>query len=118
MNMRTFRLSILTVCTLCGIIYAQTPSTGPTSNARVEQIKPTIYVSFVWNDRDRVRLRLNNNTNWAIAVRTGAFYFNRKRTTLLEQGESVFTLPSNVEIDSLHYYVEKEPMTCTNQDLI
>ena len=37
-----------------------------------------------------------------------SFYFNRKRTTPLASGGDVFTLPDDVEIDSLHYYIEKE----------
>lgn len=98
-------------CALCGLVDAQTPATEQANNVRVKQIKPTIYVSLERRDKEKAWFRLHNNTTWAIAVQTGTFYFNRNRTAPLSQGKQVFTLPNNVEIDSLHYYVEKEPMS-------
>lgn len=113
MSIRIFCLSFLTMCAWCGLASAQIGTTEPTASVRVEQLKPTVYVSLERKDKKRALFRLNNNTTWAIAIRTWTFYFNRTRSTRLGQGTEVFTLPSDVEIDSLHYYVEKEPMTST-----
>jgi len=92
-------------------VYPQAATLGPAKSVKVEASKPTVYLTVERKDKEKAWFRMNNNTAWAIAVRTVTFYFNRQRTTNLSSGGSVFTLPSDQEIDSLHYYVEKEPGT-------
>lgn len=109
--MRTLYVAALVIGSLCGPVYPQAATTGPAKSVKVEDSKPTVYVSVERRDKEKAWFRMHNNTTWAISVLTGTFYFNRKRTTPLGSGGSVFTLPGDQEIDSLHYYVEKEPMT-------
>jgi hypothetical protein len=81
------------------------------SQPRVEPTKPTIYLSVERKDKDRVWFRINNNTAWAIAVTTISMYFyvDRNRPIHLENGMTVFALPADREISTLHYYLEREP---------
>jgi hypothetical protein len=109
--MRTLYVAALVIGSLCGTVYPQAAATGPVKSVKAEEIKPTVYLTVERKDKEKASFRLHNNTTWAISVLTVSFYFNRTRTTPLGSGGSVFTLPDDVEIDSLHYYVEKEPMT-------
>ena len=102
--MRTIWGLILTISATSNVsVYPQA--------VKIENTNPTVFLSVERRDETRVWFRLNNNTKWAISVLTGTFYFKRQRTADLESAGTVFTLPSDTEIDSLHYYVEKEPNT-------
>lgn len=110
--MTTFYIAAtLVICFLCGPVYSQAVTTETTKRVKVENSKPTVYVTVERKGKEKASFRLHNNTNWAISVRTVSFYFSRRGTTPLVSGGSVFTLPDDKEIDTLHYYVEKEPMT-------
>jgi hypothetical protein len=109
--MRTFYVAALVIVALCGCVYPQAVTSEKTTTVKVDNSKPTVYLTVERKDKEKVSFRLHNNTNWAISVLTISYYYSRKRTTPLGSGGSVFTLPDDVEIDSLHYYVEKEPRT-------
>ena len=109
--MRTFYVAALVIGSFCGPVYPQAVTAGPAKSVKVEDSKPTVYLSLERKDKEKAWFRMNNNTAWAISVLTVTFYFNRQRATNLGNGKSVLVLPSDQEIDSLHYYVEKEPMT-------
>ena len=91
----------------CVPVCPQSATLAP-ARIKVEAGKPTVYLTLERRDKEKVWLRMNHNTGWAIAVRTISFYFNRQRTTNLSRVKSVFTLPNDKEIDTLHYYVEAE----------
>lgn len=98
---------LLVICSFCGTGMAQDAKSNSVESARVDDVKPTVYLRVDRKDKEKVWLRMYNNTRWAVAVRTFTVYFNRKRTTQLVSGGSVSTLPSDEEINSLHYYLEK-----------
>jgi len=109
--MRKLFVAALVIGCFCGSVYPQAESKVSSKIVKVDDGKPTVYLAVDRNDKERLWLRLKNNTAWAIAVRTYSFYFNRKQATSLAIGSSVFILPSDQNIDSLHYYVEKELRT-------
>lgn len=111
--MKIFFAALLVACNLCVIGFAQGAKNNSAENARLDDAKPTVYLRVERRDKEKVWLRVYNNTRWAVAVRTFTFYYNRKRAIDLGNGKSVFALPSDEEIDSLHYYVEKEPTAST-----
>jgi hypothetical protein len=109
--MRTFYVAAFVMVALCSPVYPQAVASEKSTSVKVENNKPTVYLTVERKDKVKVSFRLHNNTNWAISVLTISYYYSRKRTAPLGSGGSVFTLPDDVEIDSLHYYVEKEPRT-------
>jgi hypothetical protein len=106
--MKSFSTFLLLICGLCGVGFAQDTNDNP-NGAKIDTIQPSVYLRVERRDKERVWLRMYNNTKWAIAVRTFTFYFNRQHSITLDNGNSVFALPSDEAIGSLHYYVEKEP---------
>lgn len=68
----------------------------------------------------RLRLRLFNNTKWAIAVGTFSYYFNpaRIKKIKLQSGKVVTVMPSDKEIDSLYYFTERERIQGNKKVLI
>jgi hypothetical protein len=104
--MKTLCLTLL-LSNLCGFGFVH----HATNNlaAKVDDLKPTVYLRVERREKETVWLRVHNNTSWALAVRTFSFYFNRKNVTYRLNGHSVFALPSDRDVDSLFYYVEKEP---------
>jgi hypothetical protein len=107
--MKSFCVSLLLICNLGVIGFPQGTNSAPANSAKINDVKPTIYLRFERRDKGKMWLRLYNNTKWAVAVQTFTFYFNRQHSTTLGNGKSVFALPSDEDIDSLYYYVEKEP---------
>lgn len=69
-----------------------------------------IYFNVECESAKGVRLRLYNNTEWAIAIPTYSFYFNPKNAVAikLKSGQTVFPLPTDRDISSIYYYVEKD----------
>lgn len=72
---------------------------------------PTIAVVFECREGKKIRLRLYNKTEWAIALQTFSYYVNpdpkKNKVITLRQGGSVFGLPNDREISSLFYFIEK-----------
>lgn len=71
---------------------------------------PAIYIDVECESAKAVRLRLYNKTDWAIAVPTYSFYFNPKNVVAikLKSGQTAFPLPSDRDISSIYYYVERD----------
>lgn len=107
--MRVFLVAVIVIGSFCTAVYPQADTKVSAKIVKGEDSKPTVYVTVQRTDKEKAWLRLKNNTGWAIAVRTDSLYFDRRRTTPLASGGEIFTLPEDKEIDSLHYYVEKEP---------
>jgi hypothetical protein len=108
--MKIFCVALLVIYNLCGIGFAQSMTNASVKTTKLDDAKPTVYLSIERKDREKAWLRMYNNTKWSLAVRTFTFYFNRRQSIILSNGRSVFALPGDEEIDSLHYYVEREPM--------
>lgn len=72
--------------------------------------KSSIYIKVECQNKDTVRLRLYNNTPWAITVPTFSMYVNPKKviTIKLSNGETAIALPSDRDITSIYYYLEKD----------
>lgn len=107
-------MCVLFICSLCGKVCAQGTATDSVKSVKADESKPTVYLSVERKDKERVWLRMYNNTIWAISVRTYTFHFNRDPGVNLINGKTVFALPSGKEIDSLHYYIEKESIAPSN----
>ncbi len=108
--MRSLCMSLLLIVgTLSGIGYSQGSTSRRVDDVRIDDAKPTVYLSVERKDEQTLRCRLYNNTTWAISVRTVSYYFKWNRTLRLSNGISVYSLPTDDEIESLHYYIEKEP---------
>lgn len=84
-------------------------------SGRPNKEKPAIYIDVDCQNTTAVRLRLYNNTGVAIAIPTYSFYFDPKHvvTIKLKNGQTAFPLPSDRDISSVYYYVEKD----TNQKI-
>lgn len=78
---------------------------------RLEEIErsSTLAVRAECKEKETIRFRLFNNTNWAIAVSTFSFYLtpdNVRRVTL-QNGRTVYLMPNDKEISSLFYFTER-----------
>jgi hypothetical protein len=93
---------------ICGA--AVFPSSVTGQSGRLNAEKPAIYIDVECQNATSVRLRLYNNTTWAIAIPTYSFYLDPKNavTIKLRNGQTAFPLPSDRDISSLYYYIEKD----------
>lgn len=107
--MTSFCVSLLLICALCGVGSPQGARAAADGDTKIDDVRPGVYLRFERRDKGRIWLRMYNNMKWAVAVRTFTSYLNRRGAITLGNGESVFTLPDDEAITSLHYYVEKEP---------
>jgi hypothetical protein len=106
--MTTLCAALLCILALGGETSKQVPSEPPDRRFRVEAPRPTIYLEVERNDHEQVWFRLHNNTRFSLAVRTVSFYRNRGGKVGLGDGNLTSVLPADVEIRTLHYYVEKD----------
>ncbi len=83
---------------------------GVPSGGRLNKEKPAVYIDVDCQNATTFRLRLYNNTDWPITIPTYSFYFNPKNAVAikLKNGPTVFPLPSDRDISSVYYYVEKD----------
>ena len=66
-------LAALCLMLLASTAYSQQrsrPSKTAPADVRLDAAKPTTYLKFERYDGEDVRLRLHNNSRWAVAVRT------------------------------------------------
>lgn len=105
--MRKKTFALLSLLAVCGTAFSQ--ANRPSTNARINPAKPTIYIGVECQNKNTIQLRLHNNTQWAIAVSTFSFYFDPHKivTIKLSNGQTAFPLPNDKEISSLYYFVEK-----------
>jgi hypothetical protein len=80
---------------------------------RVKADKPTVYLDYVCQDREKVYLRLYNNTVWHISVTTSETYYPSKTPIKLRNGVSTYAAPDDKNI-SLQYRVEKYALPWEN----
>src|SRR5215467_5483012 len=86
---------------------ALSQSSGLAQNSNSNNGEQGIYINVECENAKTVRLRLYNNTDWAIAIPTYSFYFNPKNAVAikLKSGLTVFPLPADRDISSIYYYV-------------
>lgn len=106
MTQKIFALLLLSV--VCATAFSQ--NNDPSKSSRFDKEKPTIYIKVECQNRATVRLRLYNNTRWAVAIPTFSQYVNPKKvaTIKLINGETALALPNDRDISSIYYYVEKD----------
>jgi hypothetical protein len=92
------------------LVTAFSQSSDPSKSSRLDNEKPTIYIKVECQNKATVRLRLYNNTYWAVTIPTFSLYVNPKKvaTIKLVNGETAFALPNDRDISSIYYYVEKD----------
>ena len=101
------RSLVLIFFLLSGITaFSQTNNGESKADGQVESNRPTIYLDYVCQDKKKVRLRLNNNTIWTIAVRSDVLYYKTEKTVKLSNGKEFYTMPNNKAV-SLQYRVDK-----------
>lgn len=107
---RKYIASVLFTCVFCITVLSQDGKIQKEKGIRVVEDKSTVSIGLDCKDKKKIKLRLYNNTNWAIAVPTFSYYFDPKKLkkVKLNNGTSVFAMPSDKEISSLYYFVEKE----------
>jgi hypothetical protein len=100
--------ALLVLSAMASTAFTQTGDSS--KGARLDKDRPTIYLKVECQTNNRVRLRLYNNTRWAVSIPTFSLYVNPKKvvTIKLINGKTAFALPNDREISSIHYYVEKD----------
>jgi len=90
--------------------YSQVEKVETDNQIKPEEGTSTIFVKAECEEKQSIRFRLFNNTNWAIAVSTFSFYLtpDNIRKTTLQNGKTVYLMPNNKEISSLFYFTETE----------
>lgn len=106
--MRAEFLVFLCVLISAGNVTAQSPSGRSTSDVRIEALRPTVFLEVEKLGGEHIEIRLQNNSNVNIAVRTSSFYLNDES---LRDRNPVSILPSDKEIRTLHCYVERSDPT-------
>ena len=87
---------------------SQAPLGTQSQSPRIEAARPTIFLDVESQDRDQVRFRLHNNMSVAVAVRTLSFYKVGQGAGSLSYRNPRSVLPPDVDIRTLHSYVEKD----------
>jgi hypothetical protein len=82
---------------------------GAALKGRLNKDKPAVYIELECQDDSTLRLRLHNNTPWALAIPTLHFPLNPKNVVSirLKNGTTVFPLPNDRDV-SVFYHVEKD----------
>jgi hypothetical protein len=93
---------------LCLVLtaFSQTNSSSKNAVGQVRGNTPTVYLEYVCQDKKNIRLRLNNNTIWILAVSADELYYKTEKTVKLANGIEFYTMPNNKEV-SLQYRVDK-----------
>ena len=88
--MKGFFISLLIAGAPSILAHAQAGTTLTDNSVKVEKSKPTVYLSAERGPNEKVRIRMHNNTTWAIAVLTTAVYLDRKQGAELKTGHSLY----------------------------
>jgi hypothetical protein len=89
--------------------YEQSTADGQNSVLKA-QVAQRVLLKSECRENNGIRMKLMNETNWAISVPTFSMYVDPvrlERYTLLN-GSTIFLLPSDKEISTLFYWVESE----------
>lgn len=106
MRRKIFALFLLSAT--WGTAFPQNLNSAMSSRPNTE--KPTIYIKAECQNKATVRLRLYNNSRWAVTIPTFSVYVNPKKivTIKLANGATALALPGDRDISTIHYYVEKD----------
>ena len=95
------------------IVFSQNNSSEFKAEGQIESGKPTVYMEYICQDKNKVSLRLHNNTVWTIAVSSDRLYYRTNKVVKLANGKEFYTMPDNKEV-SLQYGVEKYALPSEN----
>jgi hypothetical protein len=98
------RATLILALLLTTTSFAQSSDDELKSGGRVKADKPTVYLEYVCLDKQKVYMRMHNNTVWHISVDTDELY-PPKTQIKLRNGVNTSAAPNDREI-SLHYRVE------------
>src|SRR5258705_7674988 len=90
---------------LATIAFAQGRSEELKFGGRVKADKPTVYLEYVCQNKEKVYLRMYNNTIWHISVRADKLYPSKTRIKL-RNDVNTYAAPNDKEI-WLYYRVEQ-----------
>jgi hypothetical protein len=93
---------------MCATAFSQ--NRDPLKSSRLDKEKSTIYIKAECQNKNTVRLRLYNNSPWAITIPTFSLHVNPKKvvTIKLINGATAYALPDDRDISSIYYYVERD----------
>jgi hypothetical protein len=106
--MKRFALVFILFLGFC--VFSQDKSVG---NTQVKPEKPSIYLDYVCQSNDKIRLRMLNNTIWTIAVSSDELYYKTKKIVKLSNGKEFYTMPNDKEV-SIRYRIEKNALPTKN----
>lgn len=92
--------------------FAQGGSEELKFGGRVKPDKPTVYLEYVCQNKEKVYLRMYNNTIWHISVRADKLYPSKTRIKL-RNDVNTYAAPNDKEI-GLYYRVEQWALPSKN----
>jgi len=110
------RNAVLILMLLATTSFSQSGSDELKSGARVRADKPTVYLEYVCQDKNKVYLRMYNNTIWHISVVADDLYYPSKTPIKLRNGINTYAAPNDKEI-SLQYRIEKWALPSENVEV-
>lgn len=118
--MKKIFASIYTILLFNSCVLCQAKIGNGRNEFNGKENKAMIYIKAECEEKENIRFRLFNNTNWAIAVPTFSFYLtpDNVRRAKLQNGQTVYLMPNNKEISSLFYFTEKEQVQGREKSLI
>lgn len=98
-------LLLIFLCTLAFAAFPQIKDDSLHLSGRLHAKMPTASIEYLCHDKGSVRLKLHNNTIWAIAVRTDNSYENSGKMITITDDRQVYALPTN-KLLTIRYQVE------------
>jgi hypothetical protein len=101
---------VLVAQILFGTTYGQTEKLPIGNSTGPKNINQQVVLRSECREKNGVRLRLVNDTSWAVSVSTFSMYANpfKYKKYKLSSGPTVFLLPEDEEISSLFYWLQKD----------
>lgn len=81
-------------------------SVGGGPGERVQADKPTVYLEYLCQDKQKYLLRLHNNTIWHLSVRVDRLIYPSQTPIRLRSGVNTYAAPNDKEV-LLQYRVDK-----------
>lgn len=98
-------VTLILILFLTSISFAQNGSEELKFGGRVKRDKPTVYLDYVCQNKEKAYLRMYNNTIWHISIKADRLYPSKIRIKLRNDVDT-YAAPNDKEL-SLYYRVEK-----------
>ena len=108
--------NVVLILTLSLVTAAFSQNRHDQGEGRVKADKPTVYLAYICQDKERVYFRMHNNTVWNISVEADDLYFPSKTAVKLRNGVNTYAAPNDKEI-AIRYRIEKWASPGENVDL-